>query len=316
MLEDQVKTVKGRDQKFLERMSASRIALKDGNFGQSDMRQEARTPIYILMAATALVLLIAMANAANLMLARSAQRRRELAIRAALGAGRGDIMGQLLVEALLMAAGGGVAASVRLLDRPRDRRHAVRWRDEGLRNRARHGLARGAVCTRHFGRIGPFLRVIPGLGGGASIARDTLKDAAGQTTAGTGFARVRQVLVCAQVAISALLLIPTGLFLKSLVNILQVDLGLKNRERDHLRYLAGAKRLQTREVAMFSSGWKQELRACPVSRTSQRRWVPLFQAATGAMMSTPKATRKVRTSTTIPCSISSVRDSSRRLERR
>jgi hypothetical protein len=71
----------------------------DGSQGHSSVRGEGRTPILILMGATAMVLLIAMANAANLLLARSAQRRRELAIRAAIGAGRGELMAQLLMEA-------------------------------------------------------------------------------------------------------------------------------------------------------------------------------------------------------------------------
>src|SRR5262249_57482413 len=86
-----------------------RVRLGEGKQGQRSMRDQSRTPLTILMAATGLVLLIAMANAANLLLARSAQRRKELAIRAALGASRSDIMGQLLTEALLLSAGGGLA---------------------------------------------------------------------------------------------------------------------------------------------------------------------------------------------------------------
>src|ERR1035438_7708417 len=95
--------------KQIDRFLKSRLTPKDGSHGQSGMREDTRTPLIILMGATALVLLIAMANAANLLLARSAQRRREMAIRAAMGAGRGELMGQMLTEALLLAVVGGVA---------------------------------------------------------------------------------------------------------------------------------------------------------------------------------------------------------------
>jgi len=61
-----------------------------------------------------------------------------------------------------------------------------------------------------------------------SSVNKTLRDQSGQTSASIGAARVRKGLVCAQVAVSALLLIPTGLFLKSLVNLMRVDLGVKS----------------------------------------------------------------------------------------
>ena len=91
------------------RLLASKLELQDGSHGNSNLRDDSRTPILILIGATAMVLLIAMANAANLLLARSAQRRKELAIRAAIGASRGELMAQLLTEAMLLAAGGALA---------------------------------------------------------------------------------------------------------------------------------------------------------------------------------------------------------------
>ncbi len=109
LLEEQSKKPRFFYQKKIQRFLASRLTLKDGSQGQSGMRDETKIPLIILMCATGMVLLIAMANAANLLLARSAQRRREMAIRAAMGAGQGDLMLQLLVEALLLALAGGVA---------------------------------------------------------------------------------------------------------------------------------------------------------------------------------------------------------------
>ena len=109
LVEEQAKTIHDHDDNYIRRFRQSRLTLEDGRQGQSTFRDSSRTPLFILMAATALVLLIAMANAANLLLARSAQHRRELAIRAAMGARRGDLMGLLLTEAMLLALGGGAA---------------------------------------------------------------------------------------------------------------------------------------------------------------------------------------------------------------
>ncbi len=229
VLEDQVKTVKGRDQKFLQRMAASRITMKDGNFGQSEMRQAG--PYADL-------------HSDGGYGPGAADRHGECGEPACWpgrrsdggnwpsvprsGAGRGDIMGQLLVEALLMAAGGGVAGILlRLLDRSRDPRHPVRWRDQGLRNRTGMDWPVLLFALGISVASGLFFGLYPAWEAARVSLAITLKDESGQTSAGPGSARVRKVLVCAQVMVSAVLLIPTGLFLKSLVNLMQVDLGMK-----------------------------------------------------------------------------------------
>ena len=213
--------------KIVERLLASKIALHDGAQGNSSVRDSARTPILILTAATIMVLLIAMANAANLLLARSAQRRKELAIRAAIGAGRGELMAQLLAEAMLLAFAGALAgfgiASVTL-------RFLVSQMGDGgdpvtflaaspdwpmLAYGVGIAMVTGLACGLY-----------PAWEAARTSAAVTLKDAAGQAS-GRGVSRVRRGLVCAQVMVSAALLIPTGLFLKSLVNLMHIDLGLK-----------------------------------------------------------------------------------------
>jgi putative ABC transport system permease protein len=210
------------------------IKFIDGSRGYSIIQEMARAPLVILLAATAFVLIIAMANAANLMLARSAARRRELAICAALGANRGKIMGQLLCEALSLAAAGGVAGiafsclilqfltfllgqlmlaapvSQSLDVVPAQLEWPVLFYGIGL-----------AMFT------GGLFGLYPAIEAARVAPMRILDQESGRSSNALGSARVRKALVCAQVMLSAILLIPTGLFLKSLVNLMDVDLGLQ-----------------------------------------------------------------------------------------
>lgn len=87
----------------------SRLNLLPGSQGYSSTRNDLRTPLWVLMATTGFVLLIACANLANLLLSRSTGRRKEIGVRLAIGASRGRILHQLLIESLVLSALGGLA---------------------------------------------------------------------------------------------------------------------------------------------------------------------------------------------------------------
>jgi predicted permease len=278
LIEEQIKTESFRNAKNRERFLKSRLTLRDGRQGNSSFRDGTRTPVLILMVATALVLLIAMANAANLMLARSAQRRRELAIRSAMGAGRGELITQMLTEALLLAGGGAVAGLLlgratlallvsKILGGGQDPIHFVtpelNWTLLGF------SLALSLITGLVFG-------LYPAWEAARTSMALTLKNESGQSSGTRGTARVRKVLVCVQVMVSLLLLIPAGLFLKSLVNLLHVDLGMRTENVVGFSLspsLNGYKNEQTR--ALFER-MEAELAAIPGVRSVAAGMVPLI----------------------------------------
>jgi putative ABC transport system permease protein len=276
LVEEQAAKVPLRDAKRTERMKASQLSLQEGSQGNSSFRKGARTPLIILMISTGLVLLIAMANAANLLLARSAGRRRELAIRAAMGAGKGELIGQMLTEALLLAGAGGVAGvaialgTLRLL--------LTQLADEGpvyfLSASLDIPMLLFALGLSLF--TGLLFGLYPALDAARNSLASTLKDESGQSSGTRGAVRVRKGLVCAQVMVSAVLLIPTGLFLKSLVNLVRVDLGMNTENVIGFVISPALNGYKPEQLRALFERTEAELAAIPGVRSVSTAMVPLI----------------------------------------
>ena len=187
---------------------------------------DTRTPMLVLLGAVGFVLLIACANIAGLMLARASGRTREIAVRAALGAGRWDLIRQSFCESMVLAAGGAVAglgvalAGVRLLLSlaPEGLPVAVSVRLDAP------VLAFAAVAAMAAG-------VIFGVAPAWQISRlnqfELLKEGGRSNSAGRGRQQMRSSLVVAEVALALVLLVGAGLFLRSLAALEDVNPGFQ-----------------------------------------------------------------------------------------
>lgn len=189
----------------------------------------------LLGAVVLLVLLVTCVNIANLQLARASVRAREVAVRAALGAGRGRLIRQLLAESLVLALAGGLlgaalaAVGVRLL-----RRSSEDWWRDPLLPRLDELAVDGRVLA--FALVLSLSTVLvfgllPALRAAASDLLEPLKSGTPGAGADRGTIRTRAVLVVVQVALALMLVVGAGLLTKSLWRLQQVELGF---EPDHL----------------------------------------------------------------------------------
>jgi predicted permease len=217
---------KGMSDATMTRFKAKRVVVEPGARGQSSMQGEARTPLVLLFAITGVVLLIACANIANLLLARGANRATEMGVRLALGASRRRLVTQLLVESLVLAMLGGLVSLL-----------LARWTLQGIAAL----LPQDAATTLQF-RVqlpvmlfaaglavatGFLFGLFPALHSTRPDLITSIRAGAGQIAGGAVAGRFRAGLAVAQIALSTTLLVSAGLFLKSLVNVSRVDLGIR-----------------------------------------------------------------------------------------
>ncbi|HWA94354.1 MAG TPA: ABC transporter permease, partial [Terracidiphilus sp.] len=196
--------------------------------GLSTLRRQFSEPLQILMAIVALVLLIACANIGNLLLARSTARAREFAVRQALGARRSRLVRQLLTESLMLALGGGIlgiglgAVAIRLL---------LRMVSGGLETIPLHASLDYRVLVFTFVitvATALLFGAVPAFRAARLHLVDSLRDARGSSNTRSRNP-LGKALVVAQLALSLVLMVGAGLFLRTLVNLNNIDPGF-NRE--------------------------------------------------------------------------------------
>jgi predicted permease len=261
------------------------LSLAEGASGLDSLRREYSKPLYVLMTMVGLILAIACANLANLLLARAAARRREIAVRLSLGASRGRIVRQMLTESVLLSVAGGALglsvafAGIRfitwLLANGREQftlRAELNWPVLGftfalaLLAGVLFGLAPAIQATNLD--FTPALKESPLQGSNASRRRFR--------------PRLGQALIALQIAVSLLLVIGAGLFVRTLSNLYAIDVGF-NRENVLLVNVNGRQAgYRDAALARFYSGLLDRFREIPGVRAASASNMPLVAQYTNS----------------------------------
>lgn len=242
---------------------------------REEMTSEARPTFLILLGMSGLVLLIACANVANLTLARMTNRERELAVRSAMGAGRGRLVRQLVTESTLLSLlGGGLGLALALAVSGLLVRFAAQFTP-----RAHEVAIDGPVLLFTVGAAlvtGLVVGVVPTLFFGRDVY-GALREGGRSATAGAGRQRLRSALVVGELALALVLLVGAGLMARSLFRLHQVDAGFDAGNVLTMRLdLDFTTRMQAEDRLAFYEPLEQRVRELPgVTRVGLTNQVPL-----------------------------------------
>jgi predicted permease len=275
-----------------QRANLPALIVQPGAAGLDTLRRQFSKPLYILMTLVGLILAIACSNVANLQLARAASRKREIALRLSVGAGRFRVIRQLLTESILLASLGGALGVLIAI-------WGIRFLTVLLESGASHitihaELNWRVLCVAAALSVltGVLFGIIPAIQSTHVDIAPALKvTRASQPRAQHSFQRIRvsQMLVVGQIAIALLLLVAAGLFVRTLSNLQSVELGF-NRE-NVLLFQLDARRAGHRdpEIADFYRNLREQFAAIPGVRNASLADSSLIGAGNGMPISVPGA---------------------------
>ena len=209
-----------------EQFMKGRLRVAAAAMGYSGLRNDFSTPLMVLMSMVGLVLLIACANVANLLIARGFMRQKEIAVRLSLGASRGQLVRQMLIESLVLSCAGGVVGIVLAIALTRGLLALVPSNGQPILIQAVPDARILAFTLALTFATGVIFGLLPALRASRPDPWTTLKDTVGAIAGTGGSLFLRKGLVAAQVALSFLLLFGAGLFVRSLQNLKAADTGV------------------------------------------------------------------------------------------
>jgi predicted permease len=262
-----------------EQFMKGRLRVESAAGGFSNLRNDFSTPLLVLMCMVGLVLLIACANVANLLIARGFMRQKEIAVRLSLGASRGQLMRQMLVESLVLSTAGGlvgVALAVALTQGllafvPSDGRPL-------LIRATPDGRILGFTLGLTF-LTGVVFGLLPAMRASRPDPWTTLKDTVGAIAGTGGSLFLRKGLVAAQVTLSFLLLFGAGLFVRSLQNLRTADTGVALDNLVTFQVSPALSGYDSPRAVAFDDQLLDNLRGVPGVKTAAFAAVPILSGS-------------------------------------
>ena len=259
-----------------EQFMKGQLLVETAAMGYSGLRNDFSTPLIVLMCMVGLVLLIACANVANLLIARGFMRQKEIAVRLSLGASRGRLVRQLLVESLVLSFIGGLAGLGLAVVLTRGLLALVPSEGQPVLVSAYPDgrILAFSMCLTFATAI--IFGLLPALRASRPDPWTTLKDTVGSIAGTGGSLFLRKGLVTVQVALSFLLLFGAGLFVRSLQNLKTTDTGVALDNLVTFQLSPALSGYTETRAVQFNRDLLERLRSAPGVKSAAMAAVPIL----------------------------------------